>query len=119
MKESNPKQTTIGESSHIVVTTTPTTTATPISTISGVMIPTVLELDKLEHVEEMVVPLGEYFFSNSRKGIIKGRPKKRKLGSKENEPLGQVMVWNVAEQSLEKVVVETTYALGDFENANA
>ena len=43
------------------------------------------------------MPLGDYFFSSTKKVIVKGNPKKRKLNSIEKDSSKQVLIWNVAE----------------------
>jgi len=50
--------------SQISVASTPTITVTPITTLSGGLFLTWIDLDKLESIEEIVIPLGEYLFSN-------------------------------------------------------
>jgi len=52
------------EYSQTNVIGTPTINATLIATLSGEMLHEGLVLDKLEPIEEVVVPLGEYLFSN-------------------------------------------------------
>jgi hypothetical protein len=70
-------------------------------------------------MEEIIVSLGDYFFSSSKKGIIKGRPKRRKLGTLDVETPKHVMVWDVASSKPKHIAKETTSTLGAFANANA
>jgi hypothetical protein len=73
----------------------------------------------LEPVEETVVPLSDYFFSSIKKGIVKGRPKKRKAGMLEEESSKQYLIWNAEGLEPDKVAQETASALGAFASANA
>ena len=54
-----------------------------------------IELDKIEHVEETIISLGDYLMSSFKKGIIKGMAKRRKTMVLDVETPRQLMLWNV------------------------
>ena len=70
-QENNPILRGLRDPSHAKVIGTPTIT------LSGVLFSIVLELDKIEHVEESVISLGDYLFNSFKTSIIKGIARKR------------------------------------------
>jgi len=79
---------------------------------------TTLYLDSFELVEEIVVPLRNYTFKSTNKSIVKRKEKKRKIEIYEENPKDRVIIFNVAHLNDEEFFEETTYALGEFVDAN-
>lgn len=78
-----------------------------------------LELKRTDEGDDAVVSLGDYFFSKSRKGVIKKpskRPRLEEASSK--EPLDQLMVWSITDKDPQKIATKTASVLGAFAGAN-
>ena len=46
-------------------------------------------------MEESVISLGDYLFSSNNRGVIKGIPKKRKVGGSTIETTSEMMVYSL------------------------
>lgn len=78
-----------------------------------------LELKRTDEADDAVVSLGDYFFSKSRKGVIKKpakRPRLEEASSK--EPLDQLMFWSITDKDPQKIASKTASVLGAFAEAN-
>jgi hypothetical protein len=77
-----------------------------------------LNLDQFDPIEEIVVPLGEYFFHSETKAMIKRRSKKRKIDVLEEEYSQQSIIWHAIGIFPDEVAQETTSTLGTFAHVN-
>jgi hypothetical protein len=81
-KESITNQSTENTQSTIITTVSAIDT-TPITSIPGRLISTTLDFDNLKPIQETILSLNTYTFSDTTKTIVKRRAKKRKMGQLE------------------------------------
>ena len=74
----------------------------------------------LESIEDTIVPLGNFYFNNSKKGIIKKMPKKWKLEDVSilDKPEHTIM-WNLIDVKPQQMENNNISMLGSFYNVIA
>jgi hypothetical protein len=66
-----------------IITTVTSIDTTPITSIPSRLISTTFDLDNFQPIQEIILPLNTYVFSDTTKTIVKRRNKKRKIGKPE------------------------------------
>lgn len=66
-------------------------------------------------MDDLIDPLGIFYFSSSHHGIVKRTPKKRKLDESSSHPkYPQVLVWNMTDTPPKQMVREAISTMWTF-----
>lgn len=103
----------------IITTSLASALVVPMITLSGEPNDSVFNPSKSEAIDDTMAPLGSFYFSSSKKGIIKKTSKKRKLEEAAISDKPKHMLWNLVDIEPQQMEKDTVLTVGAFANVSS